>query len=66
MIDLPKGFPMYCIDLKQMMVERGLTKEWAQKMCPDPEGEHNALVDAKWNQDLFKAIKKSSKIVLDN
>lgn len=56
MIDLPKGFPMYCIDLKQMMDERGLSKEWKQENCPDPEGEHNALVDAKWNYKLFKLL----------
>lgn len=56
MINLPKGFPMYCIDLKQMMNEKGLTKEWKQKNCPDPEGQHNALVDAKWNHDLYKKI----------
>lgn len=56
MIDLPKGFPMYCRDLKQMMDDNGLTKEWKQKECPDPVGEHNALIDAKWNFDLYKKI----------
>ena len=57
MIDLPRGFPMYCRDLKQMMDESGLDKKWKQNKCPDPEGEHNALIDAKWNLQLFKAIK---------
>lgn len=56
MIDLPKGFPMYCKDLKQMMDDNGLSKEWKRMNCPDPEGEHNALVDAKWNKKLFEAI----------
>ena len=56
MVNLPKGFPFYCMDLKQMMQERGLTKEWKQEVCPDPEGEHNALVDAKWNMKLYNAI----------
>jgi len=56
MIDLPENFPMYCIDLKQMMDERGLTKEWKQKYCPDPINEHNALADAKWNKRLYDAI----------
>jgi hypothetical protein len=56
MIDLPKGFPMYCKDLKQMMDDRGLSKEWKQTNCPDPEGEHNALIDAKWNKNLYDAI----------
>lgn len=58
MMQLPRGFPMYCTDLKQMMDERGLTKEWKQKNHPDPEGEHNALVDAKWNMELYKKIIK--------
>lgn len=60
MIDLPEHFPMWVIDLKQMMWERGLTKEWKQEVCPDPVGEHNALVDAKWNYDLFREITKYS------
>jgi len=61
MIDLPNGYPMYCIDLKQMMDDRGLDKEWKKANCPDPEGEHNALIDARWNYNLFKAIKPTNK-----
>lgn len=56
MIDLPKGFPMYCRDLKQMMDERGLSKEWKQENCPDPVGEHDALVDALWNYTLYQKM----------
>lgn len=57
MMDLPSGFPMYCKDLKQLMDSyTGLDKEWKRLNCPDPEGEHNALVDAKWNQKLHKVI----------
>ena len=56
MIDLPKGFPMYCIDLKQMMDERMLDREWKRKNCPDPSDEHNALADAIWNMRLYNAI----------
>jgi hypothetical protein len=56
MIDLPKGFPMYCIDLNQMMYDFGLNKEWKQENCPDPVGEHNALIDAKWNKELYDKI----------
>lgn len=61
MIDLPKGFPMYCRDLKQMMDEKGLTEEWKKEQCPDPEDEHNALADAKWNLRLFQALSNQSK-----
>lgn len=60
MMDLPQNFPMFCMDLKQMMVERGLSKEWKQKLCPDPEGEHDALIDAKWNKTLYEKIINSN------
>lgn len=56
MIELPKGFPMYCRDLKQMMDEKGLDNNWKKINCPDPESEHHALVDANWNYNLFKKI----------
>lgn len=56
MIDLPKGFPMYCRDLKQMMDEKDLSSEWKNKNCPDPKDEHSALADAKWNHKLFLNI----------
>jgi hypothetical protein len=61
MIDLPKGFPMYCRDLKQMTDERGLDKEWKRINCPDPEGEHNALIDALWNKQLYEKIVSTNK-----
>lgn len=46
MIDLPENFPMYCRDLKQLLDESGKEK------IHNPDGEHNALVDALWNKDL--------------
>ena len=48
MMDLPKGWPMFCRDLKHLSVDVGSPKHPA-----DPEGEHNALVDARWNRDLY-------------
>lgn len=57
MIDLPNGFPMYCIDLKQEMDRLGFTKEWKKENCPDPAGEHNALIDARWNKLLHDKMK---------
>lgn len=45
MIDLPKGFPMYCLDLKQEMCRRGLKRE----QLPAQTGTaHDALEDARW------------------
>ncbi len=52
MMDLPKGYPMYCRDLKQEMVHLGLPK----KLIPTQTEEHNALQDAKWNQRLHRAL----------
>lgn len=55
---LPGVFPKYCRDLKQMMDERGISKVWKNAHCPEPEDEHNALVDARWNKKLHDCIKK--------
>lgn len=56
MLDLPKGYPMYCRDLKQMMDELNLTKEWKDMNVPG-DNEHHALADARWNQKLHRTIK---------
>lgn len=70
MIDLPKGFPMYCKDLKQMLDERvsktcqaseepfeAALERWKQKPgYPRHINEHNVLDDAKWNYELFKFL----------
>lgn len=45
MIDLPQGFPMFCMDIKQFAVEHGNPK------LPGQRGvEHHALADARWNR----------------
>ncbi len=48
MMGLPAGWPKFCRDLKQLSVDVG-----SPQHPPDPEGEHNALVDARWNRDLY-------------
>jgi hypothetical protein len=52
MIDLPKGFPMYCRDVKQMMDDRGVDS--CHPECPKQNGEHYALTDAAWNMAAYK------------
>ena len=66
MIDLPKGFPMYCIDLKQILDE----KQYLHSLVPNTvftnvkdfigypkqTNEHNALADAKWNKELYEFL----------
>lgn len=50
MVDLPKIFPMYCRDLKQSLDESG------KEDFPSPDGEHDAMVDAEWNEQLYHYI----------
>jgi len=55
MINLPKGLPMYTIDLKQYMDYFNVTK--GDLGITENNDEHNALSDAKWNKQLFDALK---------
>jgi hypothetical protein len=53
MVDLPRGWPMYCRDLKQLADQMGVTSE----ECPVVQGdEHNALSDARWNLEFYKYL----------
>jgi hypothetical protein len=45
MIDLPNGFPMYCLDMKQEMHRFGVKRE---QMPAQGGTAHNALEDARW------------------
>jgi hypothetical protein len=63
MMDLPKGWPMYCCDLKQ---EADRIEGWMRvfNSAPDyklrlPEqgkGEHHALADARWNRAAWEFL----------
>lgn len=48
MMDLPKGFPMYCRDIKQLCDELG-----NPKLPEQGKGEHDALEDARWNREAY-------------
>ena len=51
MMDLPQHFPKFCMDLKQLSVDVGSPRH--------PEhhgGEHDALIDAKWNRELYRFL----------
>lgn len=47
MIDLPKGWPMFCLDLKQELYLAG-GKPTAKNECA-----HDALADAHWNRQVW-------------
>lgn len=52
MMDLPKTWPMYCRDFKQLCDE----SQWAPE--PQSEGEHNALQDARWLMQEYNATRE--------
>jgi hypothetical protein len=53
MIRKPKGLPMYTHDLQQEADRLGVSIE----DYPGQEmGQHNALEDARWNRELFRAL----------
>ena len=68
MIDLPNGFPMYCIDLKQELERlnetlgyncdaKGKSYRLQEKPnYPKQTNAHNALADARWNYELYKFL----------
>lgn len=52
MVDLPQGFPQFCMDLKQLAVELG------SPPLPQQVGtEHHALDDARTNRALFDMLR---------
>jgi hypothetical protein len=53
MMDLPKGWPMYCRDLKQLCDDLGNPELPKQGLT-----EHNALADARWNQQVYNFLRQ--------
>lgn len=51
MSDLPKGFPMYCKDIKQWADDLG-----NPKLPEQSSSEHNALADARWNREAWNYL----------
>ncbi len=51
MMDLPKGWPMYCRDIKQFCDLLG-----NPKLPEQGKGEHNALADARWNKQAYEFL----------
>lgn len=48
MMDLPKGWPMYCRDVKQLCDDLG-----NPALPPQSSTEHNAMADAIWTKDAW-------------
>jgi hypothetical protein len=52
MMDLPKGWPMFCRDLKQLAGDTPLPEQG--------KGEHHALADARWTKAAWEFVTKST------
>lgn len=63
MMELPKGWPMYCQDLKQLCDYLG-----NPKLPKQGEAEHQAINDARWNKEAFEflhgMVNRDSRIML--
>ena len=57
MIDLPEGWPMYTIDLKQIADEIGFDTDRLSQ-----NNEHNALSDARWDKVLYYKLEVNKKL----
>lgn len=59
MVDIPKGWPYYCRDLKQLMDHYKITKDTLTEQFglvqPDT---HHGLDDAYWNWRAYRIIEK--------
>lgn len=54
MMDLPKGWPMYCRDVKQLCDDVGNPR------LPEQDGdEHHALTDAKWTRKAWEFLMRN-------
>jgi hypothetical protein len=51
MMDLPKGWPMFCRDVQQLRVSLG-----DPALPPQASTEHNALDDAIWTRDAWRFL----------
>jgi hypothetical protein len=58
MVDLPKGFPYYCNDLKQLM--KFLGEDRSLDELTDRKSNHNALSDAKQIKEGYERITNSN------
>lgn len=53
MLDLPEGWPMLCLDLKQEAIRLG-----DPSLPEQTSTEHHALADARWNAEVFRFLER--------
>lgn len=52
MMDMPKTYPHFCLDLKQELYRRGINKPFIKRS----DFAHHALADARWNKKLYEQL----------
>lgn len=57
MMDLPEGYPMFCLDLQQWCHQLG-----NPELPPQLSGEHSAIEDAKWNKQVWEFLDKYHRV----
>lgn len=60
MVDLPKGWPMFCNDIKQWCKAVGDP----QLPVQDKNKEHHALLDARWNKVAYEFLLKHQAAII--
>ncbi len=53
MMDLPKGWPMFCLDIKQVAYLAG-----DPRLPEAGKGEHDAMADARWNKRAWDFLQE--------
>lgn len=56
MLDLPPGWPKYCLDVKQLAVMKG-----NPKLPPKGVVDHHALADAQWTKTAWEFLQRDEK-----
>lgn len=59
MMDLPKGWPMYCRDLKQAVDDAG-----NPRLPKQDTTEHHALADAIWTKDAWEYLQVRQRVLV--
>ena len=54
MVDLPRGWPMLCLDIKQLAWQLG-DPQLPPHSVDNHGPEHHALADTRWNRDAYQA-----------
>jgi hypothetical protein len=58
MVDLPKGWPKFPLDVKQFQIMLGMA---ALPPKPPADQAHNALADARWTRDAWNSLVAESR-----